>query len=192
VKIAVLLSGSGRTLENLLPWFKIDLVISSRKDIRGNIIAREAGVPLEIVSGKDKDYNSRIFSLLDKHGIGLVCLAGWLLHLTIPERYNRKILNIHPSLLPKFGGKGMYGHYVHEAVIQAKEKHSGCTVHYVDNLYDHGEIIAQRFVPVMDDDTPESLAARVFVQECQLYPQVVRDLLGGKLAKWQVPIMHRV
>lgn len=173
MRIAVLLSGTGRTLENLLLHFPIALTISSRNNIKGNDVARLHNIPLEIT--KDND---RIFAILDEHKIDLVCLAGWLLHLNPPEHYNEKIINIHPSLLPKFGGKGMYGHYVHEAVLKAKEKESGCTVHYVDSIYDHGQIISQRKVSVLETDTADSLAAKVFVQECALYPEVIKVILA--------------
>jgi phosphoribosylglycinamide formyltransferase-1 len=104
-------------------------------------------------------------------------MAGFLSLWTIPPDLAGRVLNIHPALLPKFGGKGMHGHHVHEAVLAAHETESGCTVHYADNTYDTGPIILQRKVPVLPADTPDSLAARVFEQECLAYPEAIRQVL---------------
>ena len=113
--------------------------------------------------------------------LGTIVLAGWLHLLPVPGDYHRKVLNIHPALLPKFGGKGMYGRHVHEAVLNRGAKVSGCTVHLVDDEYDHGPIILQRVVPVEDDDTPDSLAARVFAAECAALPEAIRLFATGNL-----------
>lgn len=104
-------------------------------------------------------------------------MAGYLHFWKIPERYQGRVLNIHPSLLPQFGGKGFYGQLVHEAVLEAGVTESGCTVHFADNEYDHGPIILQRRVPVMPDDTPTDLAERVFRQECEAYPEAINQLI---------------
>jgi phosphoribosylglycinamide formyltransferase-1 len=119
------------------------------------------------------------FAEIREAGADLVCLAGYLQKLRIPADFQRKVLNIHPSLLPKFGGKGMYGHFVHEAVLKAGDTESGCTVHYVDDEYDHGEMILQHRVPVLPSDTPEILAKRVFEQECLAYPEAIRMLANA-------------
>jgi len=110
-----------------------------------------------------------------------VCLAGFLQLLTIPEDFAGRVMNIHPALIPAFCGKGFYGHRVHEAVLEAGVKVSGCTVHFADNLYDHGPVIVQRTVPVRDGDTAEVLAARVFEQECEAYPEAIRLFAEGRL-----------
>ena len=111
----------------------------------------------------------------------LVCFAGWLHLLPIPPDFRHRVLNIHPSLLPAFGGKGMYGHYVHEAVLAYGAKVSGCTVHYADDTYDTGPILVQRCVPVNDGDTPDALAARVFQAECEAYPEAIRLIAEGRV-----------
>jgi phosphoribosylglycinamide formyltransferase-1 len=111
----------------------------------------------------------------------LVCLAGFLQLISIPEDFQGRVMNIHPALIPAFCGKGFYGHHVHEAVLAYGVKITGCTVHFCDNQYDHGPIILQRAVPVLDDDTPDSLAARVFQQECEAYPEAIRLFAEGRL-----------
>jgi folate-dependent phosphoribosylglycinamide formyltransferase PurN len=111
----------------------------------------------------------------------LVCLAGWLHLLPIPPDFHQRVLNIHPALLPAFGGKGMYGHHVHEAVLSYGAKVSGCTVHFADNTYDTGPILVQRCVPVLDGDTPDALAARVFAAECEAYPEAIRLMAEGRV-----------
>jgi len=110
-----------------------------------------------------------------------VLLGGFLQLLKVPEDYRGRILNIHPSLIPAFCGKGFHGRHVHEAVLAAGVKVSGCTVHFVDDEYDHGPIVAQRAVSVLEDDTPQSLSERVFAQECELYPEAVRLFAAGRL-----------
>jgi phosphoribosylglycinamide formyltransferase-1 len=111
----------------------------------------------------------------------LVCLAGWLHLLPIPDDFRYRVLNIHPSLLPAFGGKGMYGRRVHEAVLNYGAKISGCTVHFADDTYDTGPIILQKCVPVADNDTPETLAARVFAVECEAYPEAIQLVGFGRV-----------
>jgi phosphoribosylglycinamide formyltransferase-1 len=108
-------------------------------------------------------------------------MGGFLTHVLIPADFENRVLNIHPALIPAFCGKGFYGSHVHEAVLEYGAKISGCTVHFVDNEYDHGPIILQKVVPVLDDDTPESLATRVFQAECEAYPEALRQLAKGHL-----------
>jgi folate-dependent phosphoribosylglycinamide formyltransferase PurN len=108
-------------------------------------------------------------------------MAGFLQLITIPEDFQHRVMNIHPALIPAFSGKGFYGHHVHEAALAMGVKVSGCTVHFADNQYDHGPIILQRVVPVLDDDTPDTLAARVFEQESEAYPEAIRLFADGRL-----------
>jgi phosphoribosylglycinamide formyltransferase-1 len=190
--IAVLLSGGGTTLQNLIDSIAagrlpagIVQVISSRSDAGGIQRARGAGLPVEVVARRDFDsrdaFSERTFALCRRVGARLVVLGGYLQLLRIPDDYRLRVLNIHPSLLPAFGGKGMYGRRVHEAVIEYGAKVSGCTVHFVDDQYDHGPVIAQRSVEVHDDDTPDRLAARVAEAECQLYPAVIRAFVEDRI-----------
>jgi phosphoribosylglycinamide formyltransferase 1 len=191
--IAVLVSGGGSTLQNLifriaagtLPA-RIVQVISSRPDAFGVERARRAGLPVEVVARRAfpsvEALSVRTFELCRMAGARLVVLGGYLQLLRIPDDYRLKVVNIHPALLPAFGGKGMYGHHVHEAVLDYGAKVSGCTVHFVDDQYDHGPVIAQRAVHVEDDDTADTLAARVFAAECELYPAVIRGLIDGKVS----------
>ena len=127
------------------------------------------------------EFSRQVFKLVDDAGADLVVLAGWLCLLEIPPKYAGRVMNIHPALLPSFGGKGMFGRRVHEAVIAHGCKVSGCTVHFVDAEYDSGPIIAQRTCPVLDDDTPESLAHRVFEEEKIAYPDAIRLFAQGRL-----------
>lgn len=188
--IAVLLSGGGTTLQNLIDRaadgsLPVDIVqvVSSREGVAGIDRARRAGLPVEVIRRRDfadiDGFSAANFRRCRDAGAKLVCLAGYLQLLRIPEDFRGRVINIHPSILPAFGGKGMYGQHVHEAALAHGVKVSGCTVHFVDDQYDHGRIIAQRAVPVLDDDTPATLAARVFEQECQVYPEVIRRLLGA-------------
>jgi phosphoribosylglycinamide formyltransferase-1 len=190
--IAVLLSGGGTTLQNLLDSradgalpVRVVQVVSSRESAFGLERARRAGLPAEVVLRKDhpsvEAFSERIFDLCRSAGAEVVCLAGFLQLLRIPDDYTGRVLNIHPALLPAFGGKGMYGRHVHEAVLQYGAKVSGCTVHFCDNQYDHGPIVLQRTVPVLDDDTPDTLAARVFAEECVAYPEAIRLFVAGRL-----------
>jgi phosphoribosylglycinamide formyltransferase-1 len=185
--IAVLISGGGTTLRNLIERIldrsltaEIRLVISSNPAANGLEIAKAAGIKSLVVEKKgglsDDAFSEAIFGPCRVAGVKYVVMGGFLKHVRIPPDFQNRVLNIHPALLPKFGGKGMYGLKVHEAVIAAGEKVSGCTVHFVDNEYDQGPIILQRQVAVLPTDTPEALQARVFAAECEAYPQVLRTL----------------
>lgn len=192
LRLAVLISGSGTTLQNLIDEIaagrldaRIDLVIGSRPGIMGLERAADAKLMNFIVDRRDfqdvADFSKEIFKLCDDAGVDLVCLAGWLCLLEIPPRYSGRVINIHPALLPSFGGKGMYGQKAHQAVLDYGCKISGCTVHFVDADFDNGPIILQRVCPVLEDDTPQSLAYRVFEEEKIAYPQAIRLFQEGRL-----------
>ncbi len=191
LRLGVLISGSGRTLANFLREERegrlpgrIVVVVSDREGIPGNEIARAAGVPLFVIPSKrksDEELSREIYAVLDHHQVDLVLLAGFLRRLAVREDYRWRIMNIHPSLLPLFGGRGMYGERVHRTVLERGLKVSGCTVHFVTDELDAGPIILQACVPVLEDDTPESLAARVFAEECRIYPEAVRLYAAGRL-----------
>jgi formyltetrahydrofolate-dependent phosphoribosylglycinamide formyltransferase len=127
------------------------------------------------------EFSRAVFDPCREAGADLVCLAGFLHLLEIPDDFRLRVLNIHPALIPAFCGKGFHGLHVHRAALEAGVKVSGCTVHFADNEYDHGPIVLQRVVPVLDDDTPEGLAARVFAQECEAYPEAIRLFARGRL-----------
>jgi len=192
LKVAVLLSGGGTTLENLFTHIaegKLDAEIvvvgSSRKDAYGLERAHNHGVPSFVVPSRQyrdaRRFSGAIFEELGRHEYDLLVLAGFMCLITLPPELVGRAMNIHPALIPAFCGKGYYGHYVHEAVLRYGAKVSGCTVHFVDNVYDHGPIIVQKAVPVLEDDTPETLAARVFEKECEAYPEAIRLFGEGRL-----------
>ena len=186
VRLAVLISGGGTTMLNLADRIadgslnaKIVLVLASNDAAAAIGIerARDRGLPAATLLRRDyadpAAYSAAVFGEVAESGADLVCLAGFLSLLVIPDDYAGRVLNIHPSLLPKFGGQGMHGRHVHEAVLAAGETESGCTVHLADNTYDTGPILLQRTCPVLPDDTPDTLAARVFALECEAYPEAV-------------------
>jgi folate-dependent phosphoribosylglycinamide formyltransferase PurN len=173
MKIAVLIGGSGRTLKNFVELgLPVKLVIGHKHGLGGYQY-----FPHHIICQPSDE----IFDYCRRYGINLVCMAGWIKFLNIPEDFINRVMNIHPSLLPAFGGKGFFGHHVHEAVLESGTKFSGCTVHFADNEYDHGPIITQRLVPVLDDDTPDALAARIFAEELIAYPEAIKLFTEGKL-----------
>ncbi|HCF95260.1 MAG: phosphoribosylglycinamide formyltransferase [Verrucomicrobiota bacterium] len=183
VQLAVLLSGSGRTLQNLIETIDqgrlravIRVVISNSPTAYGLQRAEKAGIPCHVVDHRDRShgsFNREVFNVLAGYSVELIVLAGFLRKIDIPTEWEGRILNIHPALLPKYGGKGFYGHRVHAAVIAAGEPESGCTVHLVDDQYDHGPILLQKRVPVLPADTPDLLAERVFQAECEAYPEAI-------------------
>jgi phosphoribosylglycinamide formyltransferase-1 len=185
IRLGVLISGGGRTLMNILEYIKkgqlnaeVAVVISSRSTATGVERARNAGLNVKIIRKKDypeiDEFSKRIEDELVAAKVDLVIQGGWLCLWKIPARYENRVMNIHPALLPSFGGQGMWGHYVHEAVLTAGCKISGCTVHFCTNEYDKGPIIVQRACEVKETDSPDTLAARVFEQECIAYPQAIR------------------
>ena len=184
-RLAVLLSGAGRTLANLLDRTAagrldaaIPLVIASR-ECPGADIARRAGIDTHIIHGTIPP--QRLAALAADHAIDLVVLAGYLKLLPIPAPLAGRVVNIHPSLLPAFGGPGMHRMKVHAAVAQAAQRgeitHTGCTVHYADDTYDTGPIVLQRRCTISAEDTPETLAAKVFQLELEAYPTALRQLI---------------
>ncbi len=192
VRLGILLSGGGRTMVNIQEKIdagqlnaKIVLVISSRLDVAGNERARKIGMEPVIIRKKDypdvADFSRRIAEELNKAKVDLVIQAGWLCLWRIPPQYENRVMNIHPALLPSFGGQGMWGHHVHEAVLKAGCKVSGCTVHFCTNEYDAGPIIIQRGCRVKDDDDADTLAARVFEQECIAYPEAIQLFAEDRL-----------
>lgn len=185
--LAVLISGSGRSLQNFIDLIskgevpaKIAVVVSSSPGAKGNERARSAGLPVVVVNRRkfrsDADFSRAVTAAIRPHDVDYVVLAGFIHLYLFPDEFREKVLNIHPALLPEFGGRGFYGHHVHEAVLKSGAKESGCTVHFADHQYDHGPVLLQRRVPVLPGDTPESLAERVFLEECVAYPEAIRKL----------------
>ncbi|MEX0979135.1 MAG: phosphoribosylglycinamide formyltransferase [Pirellulales bacterium] len=192
LRIVVLISGGGTTLNNLLEKkaagqldVEIPLVVSSNAKAGGLEIAKKAGIATSVITPKSQPtpeaYSEAFFSACRDVGAQYVVMGGFLTHVLIPADFENRVLNIHPALIPAFCGKGFFGHRVHEAVLEYGARVSGCTVHFVDNQYDHGPVILQKIVPVMDDDTPEKLAARVFAAECEAYPEALRLLSTGRV-----------
>lgn len=192
VRLVACISGGGTTVLNLqhkISAGELDAeivhVIASRQNCTGVERARAAGLTVSIVERKGFSsvaaFSVEIFRLIDESRADLVALAGFLSLLEIPERFRMRVLNVHPSLIPAFCGKGYHGHHVHEAAIARGVKVSGCTVHFADNEYDHGPILVQETVPVLDDDTPNTLAARVFEAECRAYPEAIQKFASGRL-----------
>jgi len=193
LRLTVLLSGGGRTLENLADEIghgtlsaRIVRVISSHQGVFGLERAERLGIPHGVVDYRDHRNDPSAFSqaiteAVDSSKPDLVILAGFVRKWNFPKRYERRVLNIHPALLPAFGGKGYYGVAVHRAVIDASEKFSGCTVHFADQQYDQGPILLQRIVPVLPNDTPEILAKRVFAEECVAYPKAIQLVAEGRV-----------
>jgi formyltetrahydrofolate-dependent phosphoribosylglycinamide formyltransferase len=185
LRLGALISGGGRTLLNILECIEkgelnaeVPVVISSRSTVKGVERGRNAGLEVKIIRTKDypdvDEFSKRIEDELTAADVDLVVQGGWLCLWKIPERYINRVMNIHPALLPSFGGRGMWGHHVHEAVLVAGCKVSGCTVHFCTNEYDKGPIIVQRTCPVEEGDTADTLADRVFEQECIAYPQAIK------------------
>jgi phosphoribosylglycinamide formyltransferase 1 len=196
LNIAVLISGTGRTLKNFIDLaaegqllVEIRLVISSTATAGGLKFAREAGIPTLIVRREDfpkgatgdKGYGDVVFGACREATVDYVAMAGFLKLAPVPDDFAGRVVNIHPALIPAFCGPGMYGDRVHQAVLDAGVKVTGCTVHFVDNEYDRGPIIWQQPVPVFDDDTVDTLAKRVFEVEKEAYPHVLRLLAAGRI-----------
>jgi formyltetrahydrofolate-dependent phosphoribosylglycinamide formyltransferase len=192
LRMVVLISGGGTTLANLLEKIRgrdldaeIPLVISSNPAARGLTIAADAGLEAATIERRNFEsvdaYSEELFNRCRAVEPHLIVMGGFLKLLRIPDEFQGRVINIHPSLIPSFCGHGFYGHRVHQAVLDYGAKLSGCTVHFVDNQYDHGPIILQRAVPVLDDDTAETLAARVFAAECEAYPEALRLFAAGRV-----------
>lgn len=184
-RLGILLSGSGTTYENLAEACAdgrlaadIAVVIASKPGLGGAARAERRGHPVVVAAEP-----AAVTAALLAHGAEWVAMCGWLKYWDPPTPFAGRTLNIHPSLLPAFGGRGMFGHHVHAAVLAHGCTLSGCTVHLVGGGYDSGPIIAQKAVPVQDDDTPASLAARVQAAERVLYPQALAALLAGRVRR---------
>ncbi len=193
--ISVLISGGGTTLKNLIDIQKsgsvdwqINSVISNNPAAKGLAFAEAEGIATCVVNHREyrnaDEFSGAVYAAIENFDVqpDLIVMGGFLRKLHIPDDYKNKIINIHPSLIPSFCGKGNYGSRVHQSVIDYGCKLTGCTVHFVDNQYDHGPIIAQRSVPVENDDTAQSLAARVFVAECELLPDVISEICAGSVS----------
>jgi formyltetrahydrofolate-dependent phosphoribosylglycinamide formyltransferase len=192
IKLAVLISGGGTTLQNFLDKIEtgelkasVETVIASNPKAYGLERAKSHNIPVHVVRRKDygsvEEFSHANFDLIDRSGADLVCMAGYLKLLRIPEKYDGRVMNIHPALIPSFCGLNFFGHVVHQAAIDYGVKVSGCTVHFVNSRYDNGPIIVQRTCAVEDGDTAETLAARVFREECIAYPQAIRLFHAGRL-----------
>jgi phosphoribosylglycinamide formyltransferase 1 len=192
LRLAILLSGSGTTLQNLIEHIEagrlhasIVVVISSRPDAYGLNRARQYGLETLCLPRQAypeaRVYNQELNRTLDGYAPELIALAGYLHLFRFAPHYRGRVMNIHPALIPAFCGKGFYGSRVHQAAIDYGVKVSGCTVHFADERYDHGPIILQRAVPVYEDDTPERLAERVAIAERQAYPEAIQLFAEGRL-----------
>ncbi|MBI5267599.1 MAG: phosphoribosylglycinamide formyltransferase [candidate division Zixibacteria bacterium] len=192
-RIAVFISGRGTGLQALIDAARsgvlsaeIVLVVSSNPEAYGLERAKDNGIPSLVHNAKQfaspEIAAESLFGELRKHNVEYIALSGYLrlLPLLVLRAYPNRVVNIHPALLPKYGGKGFYGHHVHEAVIAAHDRESGVTVHLVDEIYDHGQILEQVRVPVLPDDTPDTLAARILIEEHKLYPQALEKLIQRK------------
>lgn len=185
-RIGALASRGGRTVANIADACargeldaRVAVCVVTRPDAGAAAQCRERGIPVEVVAPEPAaTFDDRVDAALRAHGTELVCLCGYLRRFRV-DAWRGRTLNIHPALLPDFGGPGMWGDHVHRAVLAAGRRESGCTVHWVDEDYDHGEPVLQRRCPVEPGDTPELLAARVFQEECLAYPEAIRRVLGG-------------
>ena len=185
--IAIFVSGSGTNCENIIRHFSghqqvnIALVLSNRADAYALVRAQRLGVPTAVVSKSEFNDEKKMNSLLDSYHIDFIVLAGFLLMVPsfLIHRYDHRMLNIHPALLPKHGGKGMYGHHVHEAVKAAGDTETGMTVHWVSDVCDGGEIIAQFSTPLSPDDTPDDIAHKEHLLEMEHFPKVIEKTILG-------------
>jgi formyltetrahydrofolate-dependent phosphoribosylglycinamide formyltransferase len=192
VRLGVLISGSGTTLQNFIDCIKagtlnaqIACVVSSSEKAYGLVRARENNIPSITISRKKyetvEEFSKAIFSYLESFSVDLVTLAGYLKLIKVPDEWLGKVMNIHPALIPLFCGEGWYGMKVHNAVVESGVKVTGCTVHFVDNVYDHGPVIVQKVVSVLDTDTAEDVQKRVFEQEKIAYPEAINLFAAGRL-----------
>jgi phosphoribosylglycinamide formyltransferase 1 len=193
LRVAVLLSGSGTSLENLCEQIdagrvpaQVAAVIASKSDAGGLSRARRRGIPAVAVPRKQypdlRSFNDALHAELARFEPGLVACLGFLSLFELRGRYDARAINTHPALIPAFCGKGYYGHHVHDAVLASGVKVTGATVHFVDDQYDHGPIILQRAVPVLEGDTRDTLAARVQAAERRIVPEAIRLFAEGRLS----------
>jgi phosphoribosylglycinamide formyltransferase 1 len=192
-RLAVLLSGSGTTLQNIIDQgeagtldAEVVCVVSSRSKVFGLERAARHGIPTSTVSSRahpdPAERNDAIWNYIREHNVDLVVLAGYMSLITVPEDFVNRIINVHPALIPAFSGEGMYGHHVHEAVVNYGAKLSGATVHFVDDAYDQGPIIMQESIPVQDEETADSLAERIQALERKIYPKAIQMIAEGRVS----------
>lgn len=187
MNIAIFVSGSGSNCENIIRYFahndhiQVSLVISNKADAYALQRAKNLNVPAVVLSKKDLQQQDIVMPLLQQYDIQFIVLAGFLVMIPdyLIEAFDHRMINLHPALLPKYGGKGMWGHHVHEAVKAAGETETGMTVHYVSNVCDGGEIIAQFSTPLDPDDTPDTIAAKEHELEMRHFPQVIEQLINN-------------
>lgn len=190
--LVVLISGGGTTLRNLLEYIdagrldaRIELVVSSNPAAAGLEHARAVGIATQVIERRsladDASFGGAMFGACRMVHPDVVVMGGFLKFVPIPPDFEWRVVNIHPALIPAFCGQGFFGPRVHQAVLDYGAKVSGCTVHFVDNQYDHGPILLQRPVPVLDSDTAATLAARIFAAECEAYPEALRWIASGRL-----------
>ncbi len=183
--LIIFASGGGTNAAAIIAWFhsnrkaKVSLIVCNKPDAGVLEIAKNAHIPFLLID-RHTIYETLLIEQLQSYDPSLIILAGfmWKVPTSITDAFPGKIINIHPALLPAYGGKGMYGHHVHDAVISAGEKESGITIHYVNEAYDEGNIILQAHCPVMEQDTPDTLAVRIHKLEHYYYPRVIEYLLG--------------
>jgi len=185
IKIAVFASGKGSNAQQIIQYFKgdnrveISLIVASKKEAGVLDIAKTHEIPAIILDKKTFLSTDEYVVFLKEKEIDFIVLAGflWKIPANLIQAFPQKIINIHPALLPNYGGKGMYGHFVHEAVIAAKEKQSGITIHYVDELYDHGAAVFQAFCDITEEDTADTLAEKIHLLEYKHFPAVIEKVL---------------
>ncbi|MBQ5943422.1 MAG: phosphoribosylglycinamide formyltransferase [Bacteroidales bacterium] len=185
--VAIFASGNGTNCENIIRYFKdspdINIVLTVCNKAGAKVLERASGlgVPVAVVTRSELQEPGVVLPLLDRHGVDFIVLAGFLL--VVPDylinAYDHRMINLHPALLPSFGGPGMYGHHVHEAVKAAGETRTGMTVHWVDSVVDGGEIIAQFSTPIAPDDSPEDIAKKEHVLEMEHFPRVIEEIIKG-------------
>ena len=183
IRLSIFASGAGSNAQKMIDYFlnstiaTIALIVCNKPGAGVLSIAKKESIPSLLIEKENFFRGDAYLPQLKEAGIDFIVLAGflWKIPTTLIEAYPKRIVNIHPALLPKFGGRGMYGQYVHEAVLQAGEMESGITIHYVDEHYDNGDVIFQTACPVLDGDTPETIAQRIHLLEHLHYPRVVEE-----------------
>lgn len=192
LRLVVLLSGSGTTLENLYERAadgtlnaEVVAVVSTRRNAYGLVRAEKRGTPAHVITKSEcpdpGEYGRRVGRIAEAAGADLIVFAGFMIRMNVPAGWEGKIVNVHPALIPAFSGRGYYGHHVHEAALARGCKVTGCTVHFVDDEYDAGPIILQRCVEIMDDDDPATLAERVQAAERAAYPEALNLIAAGRV-----------
>lgn len=184
-KIAIFASGSGSNAQNIITHFnstgsaKVEIIVCNKPGAYVLERARNLGVKSMVLT-KEELQSSKILQILKEHEINFIILAGYLIKIpaTLIQEYPGSIINIHPALLPKYGGKGMYGHHVHEAVVAAGEKESGITIHLVDEVYDNGRILFQATCPVTETDFPDDVAAKIHLLEQEHFPKIIEEYIN--------------